>query len=235
MKLTQKDVEEIRTILAACKVIGVEGVVLTNEHAGALRPDHNAAVISSTQIKFADGVSLGIGRVAELEKRLNVFQGEVEIEGKVNDAGQVALLTLSSGRSKIQFRCTAATLMKDPKANHDPTIFAVTLNKLEAQTLTRAAKTLGAERIMLQVGRNGEVRFECAGAESDKFDVQLSSPAEFIDEAVSEVFAYGAGLAGDVIDAAVKEGDEFTLLIGETGSLTTTIKGKTVVVFALID
>ena len=112
MKLTHTDIEELKTILAACKVIGVDGVVIHQGMARGAKVSLDAAILSTHTMSMSEDTRMGIGRCAELEKRLSIFSGPIDIEGKTNDAGDVSMLTLSSGKTKVQFRCTSAALMK---------------------------------------------------------------------------------------------------------------------------
>ena len=238
MKLNPKDIEELKSILAACKVIGVDGIVITEGRASGAKPSLDAAIISNTNLSISEALRIGIGRVAELEKRLAIFSGNLEIEGKSNEAGDVSLLTLSSGKSKVQFRCTSAALMKYPKSNDDPVFGRISLSRDEATQLSKATKTLSSETVVLHVARTGTVTLECVDSSNDKFVIELSKPIEFEDEGESMVQTYLAGLLVDVLDAAVKDlskdDDAVTLTLGEAGSVTAKVKKQTVIVFAQI-
>jgi hypothetical protein len=271
MKLTPKDVEEFKSILAACKVLGIDGVVIYEGMARGVLPSTDAAIISKAKLSISEALRIGIGRVAELEKRLAIFTsysphdwvrqgdgyrcvncerisktkvGELEnnmtagltctnsnnlnIEGKVNEAGDVSMLTISSGKTKVQFRCTSVNLMKYPKSNEDEPIAVIWLNKTEITQVSRAVKTLGAEAIVLQVSRAGIARLECADSARDRFDIELSRAVEFVQDPDGIVQTYFAGLFVDMLDAAAKDTEEIALVLGQVGSITGTIKGHTV-------
>lgn len=233
MKLTLKDVEELKAILAACKVIGVDGVVIHEGKARGAKPTLDAAILSETKLSISEALRIGIGRVAELEKRLAIFQDQVEIEGKSNEAGDVSLLTLTAGKAKVQFRCTSVNLMKYPKENSDPPFAVITLPRAEVSQVSRAVKTLGAETVVLQLGRDGVVKLECADSANDRFNVELTNKAEFIGAADSAVQTYLADLFISLLDATSQQGDA-SLVLGEAGSITATAKGHTLMVFPQI-
>lgn len=234
MKLTTKDAENLRSILSACKVIGVDGIVIYEGMARGAKPSLDAAIISQAGLSISEDLQLGIGRVAELEKRLAIFPGEVEIEGKVTDTGNVTMLTISSGKSKVQFRCTSSALMKYPKSNEDPLLGTVFLNRSEVSQLSKAAKTLGAETVVLQVSRTGAVRLECLDSSNDRFDIELERQFEFEGEKESAVQTYLAGLFVDVLDASAKESEEIAFQLGEGGSITALAKGHTLLIMPQI-
>lgn len=235
MKTIQTDIDELKSILAACKIVGVDGIVIHEGQARGAKPSLDAAILSPANFSFGSDLRIGIGRCGELEKRLNIFSGPVSIEGKVNDAGDVSMLTLSSGKTKVQFRCTSANLMKYPKSNEDQPVCLITFTKLEVQQLNKAVKTLGAENIVIQVTRAGVVRLECFDSSNDKFDIELSKEVEFVEEAEGIVQTYLGALLVDVLDAACKDSEETTIVLGEAGSITAKAKGHSLLIMSQIN
>jgi len=235
MKTIQTDIDELKSILAACKIVGVDGIVIHEGQARGAKPSLDAAILSPANFSFSSDLRIGIGRCGELEKRLNIFSGPVDIEGKVNDAGDVSMLTLSSGKTKVQFRCTSANLMKYPKKNEDQPVVMITFSKAEVQQANRAVKTLGAENIVIQVTRAGVVNLECFDASNDKFTIELAKAAEFVEDAEGVVQTYLGGLLVDVLDAACKDSEETTIVLGEAGSITATAKGHTLLIMSQIN
>lgn len=229
MRLSSNDVTELKSILAACKVLGIDGVVIHEGLARGAKPTLDAAIISQAKLSISEALRLGIGRVAELEKRLAIFPGQVEIEGRCNEAGDVSLLTLSSGKSKVQFRCTSVNLMRYPKANEDQPFAVITLNRAEVAQVVKAVRTLGAEKLVLQVARTGAVRLECSDSANDRFDIELEVAAEFVEGTEGAVQTYLADLFVSLVDASFRgeaegaPGVSFTL--GAAGSITSTVHG----------
>ena len=238
MKLTTKDIEELKLILAACKVLGVDGVVITDGKASGAKPSLDAAILTHTNLSISEALRIGIGRVTELDKRLAIFPNGLEIEGKSNEAGDVSLLTLSSGKTKMQFRCTSVALMKYPKENADQEFGVISLKKDEVIQLSKAARTLGSETVVLHASRDGTVTLECVDSSNDKFVIELSSPIEFSNDHESAVQTYLASLLVDVLDAGLKdlkkEDEVVSFTLGEAGSVTTKIKNQTVLIFPQI-
>ena len=235
MKTIQTDIAELKSILSACKLVGVDGVVIHEGLARGAPPSLNSAILTEAKLSISPDLRIGIGRVSELEKRLNIFSGPVEIEGKANDKGDVSMLTISSGKTKVQFRCTSANLMTYPKVNEDQPVALITFNKTEVQQANQAVKTLGATDIVVQVSRAGVVKLECSDAANDRFDIELSKEVEFVEDEDSIVQTYVAGILVDVLDAACKNSEETTIVLGEAGSLTVTANGHTLLVLPQIN
>lgn len=235
MKLTHTDIEELKSVLTACKIIGVDGVVIHQGMARGAKVSLDAAILSPHKLTMSEDIRMGVGRVDELLKRLSIFSGPIDVEGKTNDAGDVAMLTLSSGKTKVQFRCTNANLMKYPKSNEDQPVAVITFSKAEVQQAAKAAKTLGSEKMVIQISRAGTVTLECVDSSNDRFSIELAKEVEFIEEAEGIVQTYLAGLLVDVLDAGVKDADEISVVLGEAGSLTATAKGHTLLVMSQIN
>lgn len=235
MKTIHTDIVELKSILSACKLVGVDGVVIHEGLARGAPPSLNSAILTEAKLSISPDLRIGIGRVSELEKRLNIFSGPVEIEGKANDKGDVSMLTISSGKTKVQFRCTSASLMTYPKVNEDQPIAMITFNKNEVQQLNKAVKTMAATDIVIQISRAGVVKLECSDATNDRFDIELGQEVEFVEDADSVVQTYVASILVDVLDAACKNLEEITILLGEAGSITATANGHTLLVLPQIN
>jgi hypothetical protein len=78
------------------------------------------------------------------------------------------------------------------------------------------------------------VKLECADSGNDRFEVELEKEVEFVEDAEGIVQTYLAALFTNVLDAASKDSEEVQLVLGEAGSITTTIKGHTVLVMSQI-
>lgn len=235
MIFTHNDILELKSILAACKVIGVDGVVI---HEGLVRgatASIDAAIISTARLSISEALRLGIGRVTELDKRLSIFSDQLQIEGKSTETGDVSMLTLSSGKSKVQYRCTSTKLMKYPKTNADEPLAVITMNRTEVMQLSKAVRTLSSETVVLQVACTGVARLECMDSASDRFEVELNSPVQFVEEADSAVRTYLARMLVDVLDAVLKEEtEEISFVLGQAGSITITVKTHTLLLMAQI-
>lgn len=232
MNLTNNDIEQLRSAFQICRVAGIDAVVVTDNQVRGITPNSKMAIISQASFSFDSSAKIGIGRISEFEKRLNIFAGAVEGEGKLNDSNEVSVLTFGAGRSKVQFRCTSERLIKYPKANEDEAVATVTAKKIEVQQIARAVKTLGAEQLTLAVGRDGTVKFECSSPTNEAFGTELETSASFENDPQGIVHIYEGDRFATVLDAAARDAEEVTIVIGEFGSLTLMIKGHMIVVLS---
>jgi hypothetical protein len=237
MFLPKAEVEKLRDIISICRQVGIEVVVVDGKQVLGANEARNLAIISETDISFQDGVKLGIGRVSELDKRLNLF-AEAEATLKVSEKGEISVITFSAGKSKAQFRCTSLALLERryPKENADQPLAVVGLNKAEVAQFYRAVKTFGAASVVLRVDRTGGSYLECSDqAVGDRFTMDLEKSSQFLDEAEPFVFTYVAPNFCQLVDMAAKDSEEVDLVIGQAGSLTALVKGHTFVASPLIN
>lgn len=229
MKMTVADVDQLRSAFAVCRIAGIDATVITENQVRGVSPTSKMAVISPVKLSFDSELRIGIGRIAEFEKRLAIFGDGVEIEGKVNENNDVSVLTLSAGRSKVQFRCTSSKMIKYPKSNDDEPVCTITASKAEIQQIARAVKTLGAEHLTLAIARDGSVKFECSSPTNEAFSADISKSAEFENDPQGIVHIYEGDRFATVLDSAARDADEVSLVLGEFGSLTLMIKGHMLV------
>ncbi len=229
MKMTIDDIEQLRSAFAVCRIAGIDAVVVTDNRIAGVASSNKMALISNLNFSFDPTLKIGIGRVAELEKRLSIFTSTPDIEMTVNDRNEASLLTISSGKSKIQFRCTAERLVKYPKSNEDEDLCVIKISKAEVSQITRAVKTLGAEALTLAIGRDNSVKVECLSPTNESFATLLEASSDFIDAPQAIVNSYEGDRFTTVLDAASRDSESLDLVIGAFGSITISMKGHTLI------
>lgn len=236
MNFSQTDVEILRSILTLCKTVGVDSIVLSGGKVMGAAASKKLAIIAHTGLEQLDiATPVGIGRLAELEKRLSIFGDNVSISGETGKSGEMMRLTLSSGRSKAQFRCTATSMIKHPKENADVPLVVATMSKGEVQQLVKAAKTFGAETIIFKISSAGDVHIECVDSTNDQFTTGTEKPAEFVDEADNVLFTYLASYLTTVLDVGTRDADSIDLVFGHAGSITALVKGYSLMIMPNIN
>ncbi len=235
MNFTEADVEELRGILSLCKTVGIDSCVLSGGKVMGAASSRKLAIISETKLSIDPTVNVGIGRLIELEKRLSIFGGPVAISAEIGKSGEVSRITMQSGRSKAQFRCTATGLIKYPKSNDDIPLVVVTMSKAEVAQLVKAAKTFGAETMMFKIASSGDVHIECVDSTNDQFSTGTDKPAEFIGEADTVLFTYLVSYLGTVLEVGTRDADSIDLVFGQAGSITALVRGVTLMVMPNIN
>lgn len=177
------------------------------------------------QFSFDPSIKLGIGRIAELDKRLGIFSEAPTADCKVNDSNDVVLLKMKGGKTTVEFRCTSPKLIRYPKENADTPVCRIVVEKDEAQQISRGIRSMSAETATIAVTRTGLVKVECISVTNETFEIELSTAANFEDDQQGLVHIYSAARIASILEAAVKSYDGIGLQLGEFGSITTRING----------
>lgn len=235
MEFCKDDVEKLKQIFAASKIGGIETVVISDGMVRGANEQKDVAIISESHLSIDPTIKIGLARMQEFEKRLQLFSGDIKIDCKLNDANDVSMMTITGGKSKAQFRCTQERLIRYPKMNDDQPAVVITMTKAEGQHVSKAAKTFKSDLTTVHISRTGVVTIECSDATNDKFSVELSEQAEYVTDSESYVFSYVGQRFSDVIDALAKDDDKISFVIGEGGSATTVVKGHTLIIMSITD
>lgn len=235
MNLTNNDLNNLREAFGACRVLGVDAVVITEGKIRGVSQDSKSAILADADLSFSPDLKIGIGRIPEFEKRLSIFSEAPTAEGKVNDNNDVVLFKMKGGKTSVEFRCTSPKLIRYPKSNADEPNCYVSMSKEEVQQLSRAIRSMGAETVTLAVSRTAAVKFECTSPTNEACEVGISEDAAFENDQQGAVHIYAAAKFASLVDAAIKSYDSIRLTIGNYGSLSTKINGYDVVMNAEAD
>ena len=235
MKLTESDVAQLRAAFSSARIAGVESVFITENLVRGITLNTRSAIITPVKLSIDSAVKIGVGRMAELEKRLNIFGTEATAELKLNDKNEVTVLDIRSGKSKIEFRCTSERMIKYPKTLEDTELCKLKITKDEASQISRAIKSLSAQSITLAIGRDSGVSFECSSDTNEAFSVEIEAKAIFENPAAAAVHIYDGDRFSTVLDAAARDADAVVTLGELFGSLTFDVKGHTLILMPIAD
>lgn len=237
MKLIPSDIPKLRGALQAAKQAGIANIVIANGFISGLHEKHIAALYSPIELSIDPAISLGVTKLVELQKRLELFGDDVLVEGEENDAKKIRQLNIRGKAGKIQFRCTDERLIQYPKSNDDTPDIVVTITRPEVALLARGTRTLGAELLKLQVTQNGGVHFECSDSNQDGFEVNLEAAAEFLDEPHSYLNPFDVSTGGvilSLLEQLAKDSDSAQFIIMASGNLSLHAYGHDLIVIPRI-
>lgn len=231
MILNEKETSLLLAALNVCKTLNIESVMVFENKIRGAKDSLDSAIISDLDLGVPD-VKIGIGRSSELLKRLGAIENP-KIAVTTNDKGDATILSVEGGRTKMQFRCTASTMIQYPKANEDDPIAVLTLTAGEVKQLVKAVNTMGAQHVTVQLTRQGAVVFEAIDpATNDTLSFTLENPGELVGDEKSFVFNYLTDLLMKVISAAQTGSENITLVVGGVGSIAVDVHGHSAIVMA---
>jgi hypothetical protein len=235
MKLSAQDTQFLQSILATCAALDIDSIIIDEGKVRGINAPKSAALISAFNIPSFPQ-KIGLSHLGSLKSRLDLFAGNAAtvIDAKETDRGEINSLDISAGRSKVQFRCTSAILIKAPKVINDEPAFSLFITKSENKMLLDAIRVMGAKRIVLTVRKDRAVAFELSDASNNAFKIDLETPCERLgEETDSVVHYYEAGVFAAVLK---NNGEQDTSLeVGEAGSVKISVNGHSITLLSVID
>ena len=184
----------------------------------------------------------GMTIMALADQRPELFGDRIQIEGELNNDKKVKKITIrgENATSKIDFRCTDVALLerKYPKTHNEQEAVTINLKREDVAMMIKGVKTLGAERVTIQVKRDGHVHIESVDSSNDRFEFDLSTTAEFINEPNGYASQYDTSSTGvllNLLSHLVRDKDEATITMNESGNLGLWINGFYILAIPCID
>lgn len=225
IQLSQQDVKALKLGLQTCKSVGIDCVAIVGDLISGINDGNNLCIISKIQLSCPPQTKVGIGRVTDLVKRLDLFSDDIDITLKAGETGDVSLINMSEKRSKAQFRCSFLSTIRHPKENSDVAQTVAKVKRDDLQAIVKAIRVYGAETVKFRISTNGSISVSMTDKTNDLFQLEIDNRAEFVDSEPSQPlnFAYAASNVSTIFDLAQKEFDTVTIVVGEGGSLTTKV------------
>jgi hypothetical protein len=231
MKLSTQDTQYLETILATAAIGGIEAVVIEDGFVRGVNPDKTFAIISDNNVP-AFPQKIGIARLNSLTQRISIFKGkDTVIDAKESERGEISAMEISSGKNKVQFRCTSTMLIKAPKSINDEVNCDVAITKDEMKMILDAIRVMGAKKVTLALRKDGSVQFEIADESNDSFKIVLEYSLP--DGKNTEVYYYQASVLAALLKAKM-DFDTVKFKLGQMGTIKTEIIGHEVTILPQI-
>jgi len=243
MKLTTQDTTNLVSILAACAVGGIESIIIEDGIVRGVNLARTYAIITTdgNVPKLPQKMGLGsdsASRLSSLRQRLELFAGSTDtiIEAKETERGEISSLDITSGRNKVQFRCTSTMLIKAPKSINDEPIFKVFATKAELKMILNSVKIMGGKTVQIIIKKDRSAQIIAADENNDVFTTSLETPVElWTDEEQDSVVHY---YHGDIFHAAMRaqpDSDIIAFTVGSSGAIRTKIHGHAITVLPKVN
>ena len=220
----------------------IDLAVITEGKIRGMSDSRTAVIFSDMELSIEPDVKWGITRLNELHKRLELFGERIQIEGELNNDKKVKKISIrgENASSKIDFRCTDIVLLdkKYPKTHNEIGAVQITLTREDVSMLNRGVKTLGADRVTIQIKRDGEVHIESVDSSNDRFEFNLSTPAEFHDEPTGYANQYDTSSTGvllNLLSHVVRDNDKAVVTMNQSGNIDILINGFHILAIPCID
>ena len=233
MKLHSADVANLSTVLNLCQIGGVDAIIFEDGKVRGMNDERSFVIISDLDIPKLPA-KMGVTRLNSLKQRLDMFNGtRPDIDAQENDRGEIAVLNISAGKSKVQFRCTSTSLIKAPKVINDTEMYNITISKEELKVILNAVKVMNSKTLQVTIRKSGEVSVGLSDDANDIFNIDLEHKAETL-ETESAVYYYFAEIFSSVMRHNLNN-DLTSAAIGEMGTIRTQLHGHQVILMPKIN
>lgn len=231
MKLNLESVNQLSSLLSVCRAVGIESAVLSDNKFRGINAGKSVCILTDSKIDIENN-TLGIGRVNELSKRIELFSGNVNVETTINNRNEISQLMIGAGKSKTNFRCTSEKVIRYPKANEDAAIATITFTRDEIAAITKAADALSALHVIIQCNRSGAVKVECVEeSTNDTFSLEIGNAADFVEDAGAFALSFIAKDFKNTTGMAAKSDEQVSMIFGSV-SATLVANGHTLVMLS---
>ena len=228
MKLSNDDVKNLQSILATADLGGITSVVIEDGKARGVSSDRAYAMVSTFNVP-AFPQKVGLDKLNALKARLNLLGESVVINAVESERGEISILELSAGKSRVQYRCTSTAMIKAPSRIADEVISNVYVSKDEMKLVLDAVKVMNSKKVALCIRKNNAVSFEILDGNNDAFKTDLTSPAKSLtDDDITCVHYYPAEVFSSVMRHQMTQLDTITLGIGEAGVIKAEVNGHSI-------
>ena len=227
MKLSTDTIAQLDQLVQTAMIAGLKKLVIEPGKVRGIDEKQSVVIINTTNVPDLSGKQIGINRIDQLSARINLVksQGDLAIEATESqqNSADIALLDLSVGKTKAQFRCASVEAVKGvPKNITDTLVWEIKLGSKTLQTITQGVSAMGAEQLTL-ASRDGQtVSFECVDTNKDVFTTDAEEAPKWIGTGTAGTSfcqKYPAKTLLALIKEAVKTDPLVTLKLGEGGIL----------------
>ncbi len=241
MKLSRADAVNLNNLLATAAIAGIESIVIDNGFASGYTNQKTIFVSNSEEIPKLTQ-KIGLGRINHLRSRLDLVasNSDMYIDAKESDRGEISMLELISGKTKIQYRCMATSLIKAPKGSGDDGWRIVNINKTQSQLILNSVKVMGAKDLTLIIKKEGTIIFQISDAIHDQMTVELDNLIENIEEVdpndvQSVIYKYETDVLLPLLRAAQTNDGEISFLVGAEGTVHLILNDHSIYVLQQMD
>jgi uncharacterized membrane protein YkoI len=231
MKLSAATIASLDNLLSTLTTIGIDKVIIEPGKIRAIDEKKTVGTITDQGVPDLDGKTLAVNRIKSLKDRISLAkaQGDVAITATLAAAGtDVSMLEITAGRSKSQFRCATAEVVKVPKTFNDVPAYEVLISVKQIPLIASADAAMVADGITIASKNGTAVTVELVDANKDvyTFEVEKAATATAGGKASSFVFKYPSkSLLSLLRESAKTSTDDVKLSIGAQGILLVDVAG----------
>jgi len=226
MKLKNEDIVALKNVLAVCNIGAIDGILIEDGVIRGVNETKTFAIISRMNVPEF-GKKIGMTRLNVLKARLDVFVNkEISINAIESSRDEISALEISSGKSKVQFRCTSTAFFnkKVPISLNDTTEFAFNMKPEDSKAVLDAVRVMSAKQVVMQINAaENSISFEIVDDCNEVFRIETHAEIITDSDNKSAVHCYSSDVFCNVLKST--KGEDLPVLIGARGTLKAVVLG----------
>lgn len=227
MKLSTDTIAQLDQLVQTALIAGLKKLVIEPGKVRGIDEKQSVVIISTTNVPDLNGKQIGINRIDQLNARINLVksQGTLAIEATESQQNKddIALLDMSVGKTKAQFRCASVEAVKGvPKNITDTLVWEIKVSGKTLPTIIQGVAAMGSEQVTIASRDGKTVSFECVDTNKDVFTTDVEDAPMWTGTGkagTSFCQKYPAKTLLALIKEALKTEAQVTLRLGEGGIL----------------
>lgn len=227
MKLSTDAIAQLDQLVQTAMIAGLKKLVIEPGKVRGIDEKQSVVIISTTNVPDLNGKQVGINRIDQLSARINLVkaQGDLAIDAteSQSNAADIALLELSVGKTKAQFRCASVEAVKGvPKNITDTLVWEIKVGGKVLPTISQGISAMSSEQLTIASRDGLTVSFECVDTNKDVFTTDAEEAPVWTGTGpagTSFCQKYPAKTLLALIKEALKTEPQVTLRLGEGGIL----------------
>ena len=227
MKLNTDTIAQLDKLLQTAMIAGLKKLVIEPGKVRGIDEKQSVVIISTTNVPDLNGKQIGVNRIDQLTARINLVkaQGDLAIEATESqqNPADIALLDLSVGKTKAQFRCASVEAVKGvPKNITDTLVWEIKVGGKTLATIGQGVSAMGSDQLTIASRDGKTVSFECVDSNKDVFTTDAEDAPVWTGTGTAGTSfcqKYPAKTLLGLLKEASKSEDPVTLRLGEGGIL----------------
>jgi hypothetical protein len=233
MNLDLKTIKYIQDVVRACRLVGVDGVIIEPGIVRGMDDNRSVVVFMNEDVPDMPFGSIGLSRLAVFQSRLDIIkvQDKFTIDATIKDGTEyVQTLTMKAKGTKIDYRCMNPSNLSAPKKLNDVMMHRVKLGGDTVGMMQKAMSAMSAD-VVTFISNSEGVSFELVDVNKDVFKHTFTDDVEPLDDGNGTNFAYRYPIK--TIISLFKEEPNGSFEVGARGLLKFTIDGVDIYVLPL--
>lgn len=236
MKLKKETQLLIKNAVDVASTLGIESIVMDGISLRGENKELGVVIIMPTKDLELGIDAIGIGNVPSLKTRLHLLDdSEIKIDRmeRYTEEVMVGKLTMTTGRTKVTFKCADPKMISAPKIINDPVFYKMLMKDTDVETSVKGITTMGSDFVTF-ISEDDNVSIKISDKNGDMFTHDLDTEFEIVDPSAAALAkTYKAKTLKTIFTNYIRKDDYdiLPIMITKRGVMKLTVLGLGIYLF----